>query len=581
MGDPTAAYRAVMAGTSRRKTAAPKRHRKASPKKTTRRATSKTTPPLPTPGPGERLWVLDVPYGTRLSGARYYSGVKAHLYVGARLPREVEPYASGAYTYERLVEDSLNGSRGPGMSAPALKPYPKQVEGARAIVRAAQSGAPMFLLGDDTGVGKTITAVLGAKAIARMRGARRVLVIADRPAAITIGHWRRTIAGIGDGDLTWCVTTWDRVAKVAGMKWDIVVADEAQSVKSTETKRWKKWALLAGYNRATPGPFVLFASATPGHSPLELPYLAPMFAHAHGEPKKAWTVGYTERLSAHGLHVHKGREWTEDGRERAVDVKAVRSWMTSGSTPMMIHRAAPWGACQVHGLGVTLTPEQRAAYDAEWGDFQTTMRLARRGKDVAKGRAAVLRFRQKAGMVRVDATADWVAAQIDAGRQAAISCQYVETAADPLVEALRERGVDVACIYGQGRFDPEAERLRFQTGAAKAVVFTVAASISLHAKELLPDGSHASEAPRVGVFHQARYSGIQGKQITGRTHRDGQRSNWHVTYAEGTVEEDVAKVMVERYAAATETVGGDTGGLSKIAALLGCGWLPQGSLTDD
>lgn len=528
--------------------------------------------------------MLDVPYGLRLPGARYHPAVKAHLYVGARLPREAAPYASRAYTYERLIEDDLNGRPGPGLSAPAMRPRPAQVDGARAIVRAAQSGAPMFLLGDDTGVGKTITAVLGAKAVARLRGDRRVLVVADRPASITIGHWCRTIAGVGDGGLTWCVTTWDRISKVASMPWDIVIADESQSVKSTETKRWKKWSLLAGYNRAAAGPFVVFASATPGHSPLELPYLAPMFAHAHGETKKAWTTGYVERLSAHGLHVSKGRygpQWTEDGRERARDVKTVRSWMTSGQTPLMIHREAPWGACQITGLGVTLTPEQWAAYDAEWGEFQAAMSLARKGKNTAKGRAAIMRFRQKAGMVRVDATADWVAAQTEAGRQVAVSCEFVDTAADPLTDALRERGVDVACIYGQGRFDPETERLRFQKGEAKAVVFTPTASLSLHARELLPDGTHATDAPRVGVFHQARYSGIRGKQVTGRTHRDYQRSPWHIAYAENTIEEKVARVMIERYAAATDTVGGNTTGLSKIAALLGCDWLPSETLTDD
>ena len=123
-------------------------------------------------------------------------------------------------------------------------------------------------------------------------------------------------------------------------------------------------------------------------------------------------------------------------------------------------------------------------------------------------------------------------------------------------------------------------RLRFQTGAAPVVVFTPTASLSLHAGELLPDGRHATTAPRVGLFHQPRYSGIAGKQVTGRTHRDGQRSNWHVAYAAGTVEEKVARLMVERYAAATDTVGGDTSGLSKIAALLGCDWLPSDVLTD-
>lgn len=527
--------------------------------------------------------MLDLPYGMRLPGVRYHSGVKAHLYIGPDLPREAAPYASRAYTYPRLIEDDLNGRPGQPLSAPRLVPRPVQVDGARAVVRAAQAGAPMFLLGDDTGVGKTVTAVLGAKAVARLRGARRVLVVADRPAAITIGHWCRTIAGVGDGGLTWCVTTWDRIGKVASMPWDVVIADESQSVKSTTTKRWKKWSLLAGYNRAAAGPFVVFASATPGHSPLELPYLAPLFAYHHGESKKTWTSDYAARLSAHGIHLCKGRygtQWTQDARERASDVKRVQSWMTGGTAPAMTHREAPWGPCQITGLAVTLSPDERAAYETEWGDFQAEMSLARRGNNTAKGRAAVVRFRQKAGMVRVAATADWVAAQTDAGRQVVVSCEFVETAADPLVEALQERGIATACIYGRGRFDAEAERLRFQKGHAKAVVFTPTASLSLHARELLPDGTHATDAPRVGVFHQARYSGIRGKQVTGRTHRDHQRSPWYVAYAEDTIEEKVARVMIERYAAATDTVGGDTSGLSKIASLLGCDWLPSDTLME-
>lgn len=540
---------------------------------------------MPIPGPGERVWVLDVPYGTRLPGVTYQDAIKASVWVGPHLPDTLAPYASRQHTYERFIEDGLNGGRpGTVLSAPPLTPRPVQVEGARAIVRAAATGAPMFLLGDDTGVGKTVTAVLGAKAVARLRGDTRVLVVADRPAAITIGHWCRTIAGVGDGGLTWCVTTWDRIGKVTGRDWDVIVADECQMVKATTTKRWKAWSLLAGLNRAAPGPFVIAASATPGHSPLELPYLAPLFAHAHGHPKKQWTGDYIAALSAAGVHIDRGRsgpEWTSDARARARDVRAVQSWMARGAAPATIHRDAPWGPCQITGMGVDLTPEQRAAYDSDWGDFQAAMSLARKGRDAAKGRAALLRFRQKAGMVRVDATADWVAGQVEAGRQVVVSCQYVETAADPLTVALSERGVPTATIFGQGRFDPEEQRLRFQRGQAKAVVLTPTASLSLHAKELLPDGRHATDAPRVGVFHQARYSGIQGRQVVGRSHRDGQRCDWHVAYATGTVEEAVAQVMVERYAAATEMVGGDTNGLAAVAKLLRCDWLPTTALTDD
>jgi hypothetical protein len=169
---------------------------------------------------------------------------------------------------------------------------------------------------------------------------------------------------------------------------------------------------------------------------------------------------------------------------------------------------------------------------------------------------------------------------VEAERQVAVSVEFVETAADPIREALLDSGVPVAAIYGRDRFDVEAERLRFQTGAAPVCVFTVTASISLHAGELLPDGSAASATPRVGLFHQPRFSGIQARQVTGRTHRDGQVSPWRVAFAEDTVEEQVARVMVERLAVSGSTAGADTSSLQEIAELLDADWLPATALTD-
>ena len=154
----------------------------------------------------------------------------------------------------------------------------------------AEAGGRMFLLADEPGVGKTISAVLGATAVGDLRGARRVLVVADRPAAITIGHWCRTIAALGHGGLEWVVITWDRLEKVAGHDWDVIIADEAHALRRTTTKRWKPWARISGHGQPHDrAPFVIATTATPGHTPLELPYLAPAYAQVLGEPMREWT----------------------------------------------------------------------------------------------------------------------------------------------------------------------------------------------------------------------------------------------------------------------------------------------------
>ncbi|MCV2491848.1 DEAD/DEAH box helicase family protein [Geodermatophilus sp. YIM 151500] len=557
----------------------------------TRTGTSATSrPPLPAAGPGERVHVLAVPFRAPAPGAAWHPGLQAHVWVGRALPAELAGYASRPYTVESFIEDELNGVPGELPPSRPLEPRPLQLSGAAAVVAHADAGGRVFLLGDDPGVGKTGTAILAARRIAAARGGGAVLVVADRPAAITIAHWTRSIAGFGDGGLRWCVTTWDRLAKVAaatkltGRRFDVVVADEAHMVRHTTTQRWKLWKTVSGAGRVKDAPFVLAATATPAHTPLELPYLAPELAVRAGEPLRAWG-DLPERLVAHGFHVERGRygwAWTEDAGRRRADLARLQGLLTApdAGPPATLHRSAPWGPVSVTGAPVALTPDERAAYESGWQEFRAEMRLARRRRETARGRAALLRFRQKAGLIRVQATVDWVRAQVEAERQVAVSVEFVETAADPIRAALLAAGIPVAGIYGRDRFDVEAERLRFQRGEAAVCVFTVTASISLHAGELLAGSAAASALPRVGLFHQPRFSGIQARQVTGRTHRDGQVSPWRVAYAEDTVEEQVARVMVERLAVSGSTAGADTSALREIAELLDADWLPPAALTD-
>lgn len=549
--------------------------------------------PLPVAEPGERVWVLDVPYGTQVDGATWHSAVKTHLFVGPVLPPHLAPYAPGPYTLGRFIENSLNPDRPMPHPEPtgALEPRRIQFEAADVIAEHAAGGGRLFLLADEPGVGKTISAVLGATAIGDLRNARRVLVVADRPAAVTIGHWCRTIIALGDGGLEWVVITWDRLEKVKDHTWDVIIADEAHALRRTTTKRWKAWVKVSGHAQPhDKAPFVIATTATPGHTPLELPYLAPAYAQVFGEQMREWTsatqpgTAFTTALERHGVGVEHGRygaTWIADPARRAADLTLVRGWLADQRPPAMLHRAASWGPVPISGMPVTLTPTERTAYEAQWGEFCREMDIARRGRSVAKGRAALLRFRQKAGLIRVDSTVAWIAQQVQSERQVACSVEFVATAADPIVDRLRDSGIEVATIYGRDRFDPEAERLRFQTGHAKVCVFTTVASISLHSGETLADGRQASTEPRVGIFHQARFSGIAARQVTGRTHRDHQVSPWRIAYAEGTVEEQVGRVMVERIAAASDSVGSDTTGLTELAQLLGADWLPPTTMTGD
>ena len=190
----------------------PTRRRRSSRRRSSS-ASRRSPKELPFVGPGERLWILDVPYGTQVEGASWHPAVRMHVFVGRNLPAHLLPYSPGPHTLGRFLENLHN----PGSPAPVpaptdgFEPRQNQYEAADAIAARAAAGGRLFLLADEPGVGKTISAVLGASAVGDLRGAQRVLVIADRPAAITIGHWCRTITALGDSWLEWVVITWDRL----------------------------------------------------------------------------------------------------------------------------------------------------------------------------------------------------------------------------------------------------------------------------------------------------------------------------------------------------------------------------------
>ncbi|MDB4995554.1 MAG: Helicase, family, partial [Myxococcaceae bacterium] len=107
----------------------------------------------------------------------------------------------------------------------------------------------------------------------------------------------------------------------------------------------------------------------------------------------------------------------------------------------------------------------------------------------------------------------------------------------------------------------EAERLRFQKDEARVALFTVEEGISLH------QGEHGS-APRSEVIHDLRWSAIQMAQIEGRCHRDGRFAQVYWAYADGTIEEHVARVVVRRIQTMKEMVGDDVETLREIERVL-------------
>ncbi|MGX1596158.1 hypothetical protein ACWIDS_03655 [Dietzia maris] len=149
-------------------------------KTSAKRATSakkrpSATPTVPSIPAGQRVWLLELPWGGlgggKPAGVTYYKSLTAHAFVGTTLPSALEAYASKPYSYLRWLEDELNGSEGPGATAAPMTLRPEQRADVDAIVAAAEQQFRQVHLANDVGTGKTLVAVAAAKAIAKMRGA--------------------------------------------------------------------------------------------------------------------------------------------------------------------------------------------------------------------------------------------------------------------------------------------------------------------------------------------------------------------------------------------------------------------------
>ncbi len=546
--------------------------------------------------------VLDVPFAMRAvataTGARWDADHGAFVFAGVALPRELAPFRAQPYSWELRVqreleagdrartEESSTRSQGErGASAPprSIVLRPHQEDGVVAILAARNGERAGFLLADDVGLGKTICAW---EAVLRMPAAKTVLIVC--PLSVVV-HWRRTIEAMGDGARDVVVLNYDRLGKLfevsaaarkkirtkkglarAGTApdFDVVIWDESHRCKNPTAARSK----LAAKINARAG-FRLWLSATAGQNPLELSYLAPLLANVTGA-RAADLKDFEQWCLDQKLGVTRGGYGKWEWRGDPADCEKVRAMLfephgKGGLTVGLRRRPediAGWPAINRMLTPIELDAEARALYEQAWTEFRREMELAPRGRDPKSALAATLRLRQKSSLVRAAGTVELARELLENGHQVAISVAFIETLTS--LRASFESGLaSVPCAAIHGGIPAgarEAERLRFQRGEARVVLFTVEEGISLHQGEL---PGHSDRA-RSEIIHDLRWSAIQMAQIEGRCHRDGRFAQVYWAYADDTIEEKIARVVARRIQSMKEMIGDDIETLREIEKLL-------------
>lgn len=555
-------------------------------------------------------FMLELPWGYKPDGVKPI-GNGLHLYKGALLPKHLRPYASKDFSYARWREDEANAIvQTPEKGSARFTPRPHQLEAAKKIYIAYQNGWRGFLESDSTGLGKTLSTLAGITAIAKNEGygvKKKAKLLVVCPKSV-IPQWRQTLHNypVSTAFLRTMIINYQqlnklleapasaRVVKKAHTKnrqkakngtptinWDYIIFDEAHYLKNYPSSAMSlsaaNLAQLEKPYRKGVSPFVIFSTATPGATPLNMSIMAGIIAPLLDE--KATNIKpstWGNFLQKQGFAVTKGKtSWTwaqvpwfgknsDNPTERRkydiavakakklqrIDSQRIGRGLLKKDAPFIMRSPkdiADWPEQTPIPFPIELTVKQQPIYEEAWSRFRKFLNLSPTKRDPKTSLVENLRYRQKSSLLKVDSITDLVVDLVESGNQVYISCEFMETI-DRYRELLEAKKILVGEISGRNVKEREEVRIAFQKGKLDVVLCTVVAGISLHAEETLPDGSKASSTPRITIIHDIRQNNLDTDQAMGRAHRDGKNSVTYFPYIEKTVEEKVIQSYTNKTA---------------------------------
>lgn len=557
------------------------------------------------------FYAVELPWGfPRPKTIVFDAEKKTWFYKGPILPPELRPFQSVEFSRERWHEDEKNGLVSPITPGEAqFTPKPHQLEAAKKIASSYGTGWSAFLLADKTGIGKTLSSLVGLSLISKIEGRNvgkkaTVLIVCPKGA---IPVWRQTLRNyrMAHPFLRPLILNYEQLQKLLSsppqarvnpkksrkarqiardglpmISFDYIIFDEAHYLKNYPSSNISLIASrIAGldkpYRKGT-SPFVLFSTATPGSTPLNFSVMAG-FVSKLINPKQTKHVGpkeWGDFLIQEGFEVTKGKSgynWAtipwfgkdsdspsekakyEKGVKEAkakqrVDAQKIGRALTSKNAPFIMRSPKDiegWPEQQLIPFPIELKAKEKQYYKDAWTQFRTWLNLTPATKDPKSALVQQLRYRQKTSLLRVDAVAEMAKDWVAEGKQVYISVEFIETV-DRLLEAFAKAKISTAEITGRNTAERESERIRFQKGMASIVVSTVVEAISLHAKEILPDGTKATAAERVSVLADIRQNPLNSLQALGRAHRNGENSVAYIPYIEDTVDKKIVDSFINK-----------------------------------
>jgi site-specific DNA-cytosine methylase len=199
----------------------------------------------------------------------------------------------------------------------------EQIEDVAKIRQAYERKSGMFLLASEPGSGKTY--VLGA-AIRELRraGAEKIVYVTLRTELIS--QIKNDLQAFGIEDVEFI--TYPEMRKAGSKKTDVLIFDEAHSVKNVGQGKAGSQQAQAAEQWIGRSDFTIFSTATPFENPVQAAYLEPtgIFAPLGGLSSFQQAYGaITERIYASGREM-KVRIWVRNEKSNA-DAQAAREYL--------------------------------------------------------------------------------------------------------------------------------------------------------------------------------------------------------------------------------------------------------------
>ena len=488
-------------------------------------------------------------------------------------------YTVKPFSWEWLCERELNADLPQTIRAQGT-PFelrPHQTEAVQLMSEAYLKKIKGFLLADEVGLGKTLSAWQAVVALGKTKKISNVLIVA--PLSV-LPNWRETILRVGSPFGKILTINYERLSKLfeaeAGsfktkkglarkgiaQEWDLIIFDEAHKLKNMQSARSKFASKLTQQAN-----FTIWMSATAGQTPLELSYLAPLLAQKTAS-RAASLKDFELWCQSQGFGVKRAKfgVWEWDGSKKDC---AQLSNLLFNNKPISGLRRLPqdiagWPELSRQLCAQDLNSEQRQLYEQSWVEFKSSFLnkdfLLRTKKGLANKSVNMLvealRFRQKSSLLRMDATVELALDLLDNGIKPVISCAFLQTVTE-LKKLFEKASLRVSVVGGkQSSAEREQERLDFQKGKTQVVLFTIEEGISLHQGEY-------EDVPRALLIHDLRWSAIQMAQIEGRAHRNGKFAQAYWLAGSDTVEAKIAQRVSARTASLKALVGDEDENLEK------------------